>query len=393
MLNRLGFRMSDINTCRVLSIDGGGERGIIPNTFMQLFVQQWGINANEIWKYFDVITGSSIGGILASAYSYGLGLSDISSFFTTDGPWIFTTDSNNPSVTPSTLSKINTIIGGPLSNPTFYPSDVSGIGTMRLNTKLTSVFGTSTLQNLKTNTVITSFEKNDNNPEFSQNTNTPVYFSNSNIVPILQGQNNTIVDVAMSTSAAPLYFNPWSIGTNKYIDGGVTQNNPASFGLSIAKALKPTANRFCVLSLGTGLGDIGFPPATVMTKAKKEIAELNANPELFAYKYKLSTPQLEELRQLGNNLKVLEGANLIMYLLGAMTTGPQEITAQDLNIRANYTLENLYEYRLQYYLDSSVDTELDNTTTTATDYYTDSVTTYFNTDNQNISTFLGHLTA
>ena len=49
--------MSDPNTLRILSIDGGGVRGLIPNTFMELFVQQWGINPNEIWKYFDVITG------------------------------------------------------------------------------------------------------------------------------------------------------------------------------------------------------------------------------------------------------------------------------------------------------------------------------------------------
>jgi patatin-like phospholipase/acyl hydrolase len=376
-----------------LSIDGGGMRGYISTNFMELFVQQWGINPNQIWKYFDVITGSSIGGIQALAYSIGLAPSEINSFFTVDGPWIFTTSTSTPSSTPSTLTKINTIVGGPLSNPTFYPSTTAGIGTMRLNTKLTSVFGTNTLQNALTNVAITSFEKNDANPDFSQNTNTPIYFSNSNIVPILSGQNNLMVDVAMSTSAAPLYFPPWVIGTDSYIDGGVTQNNPASFGLAIGKALKPTANRFCVLSIGTGLGDVGFPATTTLNKAKKELLELNNNPKVYGEKWNLSNKQVSSLQSTMNNLGILEGANLIMYLIGAMTTGPQEIVAQELNIEAKYTLDNLFNYRMQYYLDPVLDTELDNSTPDILAYYKTSVTQYFNNDIANITNFIAHLSA
>ncbi len=86
--------MSDSNTVRVLSIDGGGMRGYISTNFMELFVQQWGINPNQIWKYFDVITGSSIGGIQALGYSLGIAPSEINSFFTVDGPWIFTTNAS-----------------------------------------------------------------------------------------------------------------------------------------------------------------------------------------------------------------------------------------------------------------------------------------------------------
>ncbi len=386
--------MSDSNTVRILSIDGGGMRGYISSNFMGLFVKQWGINPNEIWKYFDVITGSSIGGIQALAYSIGLAPSDINSFFTNDGPWIFTTSSTSPSSTPSTLTKVNTIVGGPFSNPTFYPSTTSGIGTMRLNSKLTSVFGTNTLQNALTNVLITSFEKNDVNPDFSQTTNTPVYFSNSSIVPILSGQSNSMVDVAMSTSAAPLYFPAWNIGANSYIDGGVTQNNPASFALAMGRSLKPTATRFCVLSIGTGLGDVGFPAptTTLLQKAKRELLELNSDPKAYGDKWKLSSKEVKNLQNAVGNLKALEGANLIMYLLGAMTTGPQEITAQELNIRANYTLDNLYYYRMQYYLQPDLDTELDDSTPAILAYYQNSVTQYFNNDIGNITNFIGHLT-
>ena len=385
--------MSDPNTVRVLSLDGGGMRGYISCVFMDLFVQQWGINPNEIWKYFDVITGSSIGGIQAMAYSIGLSPTDISGFFTNDGQWIFTTSTSTPSSQPSTLTKINTIVGGPFSDPTFYPSTTPGIGTMRLKSGLDTTFGSNTLQNALTNVVVTSFEKNDANPDYAQTTNTPVYFSNSGIVPVLSGQNTLMTDVGMATSAAPLYFAPWNIGADSYIDGGVTQNNPASFGLAVAKAIKPVANRCCVLSVGTGLGDVGFPPTTALAKAKKEIIDLNLDPKAYGEKWRLSSKQVKNLQTLANNLGALEGANLIMYLLGAMSTGPQEIAALELNIAANYTLSNLYNYRMQYYLQPDLDTELDDSTPAILAYYKSSVTDYFNSDISNITTFIGHLNA
>jgi patatin-like phospholipase/acyl hydrolase len=57
--------VADPNTIRVLSLDGGGMRGIFEAKFMEQFVQLWGINPNEIWKYFDVICGTSVGGLQA----------------------------------------------------------------------------------------------------------------------------------------------------------------------------------------------------------------------------------------------------------------------------------------------------------------------------------------
>lgn len=51
---------------RILQLDGGGIRGIISMQFLKMFCQQAKIQ-NPL-DYFDVITGSSIGGIC------GLGL-------------------------------------------------------------------------------------------------------------------------------------------------------------------------------------------------------------------------------------------------------------------------------------------------------------------------------
>ena len=384
----------DFNTIRVLSLDGGGMRGYVSANFLKSFVDLWGVNPNELWKYFDVISGSSIGGIMALALSFGKSPEELLTFFTEDGPWIFTTSSSTPSVMPSTLSKVNTIVGGPLSNPTFYPSTTDGIGTKRLKSKLDSVFGTSTMAELNTTTVITSFEKNNVDPDYGQDTNTPIYFSNSRVVPSLIGQDFNIVDVAMATSAAPLYFPSWPIGEDLYIDGGVVQNNPVGLALSIAKAKKPTAKRYCVLSIGTGLGDVGFPPeSSVKSRVKREIQDLRKDRKAFADKWRLSSKQLKEIEDLSNNLRALEGAYLIMYLLGVTTTGPQEVEAKELFIESNYTLEQMYYYRMQYYFEPSKNTEFDNSTPDILQYYKDATTDYFSNDIDNITTFLGHLTA
>ncbi len=371
-------------------------RGRYSARLMKNFVELWGINPNEIWKEFDIIAGASIGGIQAMGYAMGMSPDDLLPFFSEDGPWIFTTDPLNPSVMPSDLSKVNTIIGGPLSNPTFYPSDVPDIGTMRLKDKLTEVFGDTTLADLNTNVVITSFEKDDSNPDFAQFTNTPIYLSNvsNTIVPGLIGQNALAVDVAMATSAAPLYFAPYTFtlpdaeDPKTYIDGGVTQNNPASFALAVAKAIKPAANRFCILSVGSGLGDVGFPPE----EYKRQLLQFRENPELFAYNWKMPSWEMERLKQL-DLLGALEGAYLIMYLLGASIAGPQEIVAKQINIEANYTLSNQFECRMQAYLQQDLDTELDNSTPEILDYYDDAADEYTAENVESILSFIAHMDA
>jgi predicted acylesterase/phospholipase RssA len=329
------------------------------NHFMKLFVQQWGINANEIWKYFDVICGTSIGGILSLAYSYGLSPDENAAFFTNDGPWIFTirtaadvaTGSNNaslPSNRPDSTQKV--IMLG--QNDTFYNSVdpvLSNYGSTRMQTKLVSTFGTDTLQELKTNVII---------PTFDQSTKTFQLMSNLD-KPGFIGQDFKIVDVARATSAAPLYLPSYQ---NK-IDGGTYLNNPANLGLTLGKMNKKTANRFVVLSVGTGIGEYGF--------------EDDPSPNL---KAKTSFPYEDTVKSL-------------VQLLDIALTGPQEAVARDLYLRSNFTMENLFYYRFQPQLDANVNTELDNTDSTFLTYLTTTAETVFSNDNEKISTFIGHLTA
>lgn len=325
--------MSDPNTIRVLSMDGGGMRGIFTAKFMELFVQLWGIQPNEIWKHFDVICGTSVGGIQALGYANGLSPTDMISFFIDEGPWIFSTSSILPGVRATTLDKLATmILGG-----SFYPNT-------NLIDKLADQFGMQTMSDMKTNTLITSY---------NYDTDTPVLYSNIQF-PNSTGQNELVKNVALATSAAPLYLPRANWGTSNFVDGAVIKNNPATLGYALGQVVKPTANRVCVLSAGTGLSKIGF--------------------------HDTPTPPPDE-----------SNMSYIFSLIGICITGAQETDSQELNLVDLYSLDNIYTLRAQSLLDPMQDTELDNTTSEFTDYMQTAAVDYFQDNITSISNFLGHL--
>ena len=199
--------MADPRTLRILELDGGGERGYMSLKFLQRFVGQWGIDPREIWKNFDIICGTSIGGIMALALAFGKSLDELEPFFVNDGPWVFTirtagdvaigsNDASEPSNRPNTAQKALILA----DNDQFYRSvsSSSNYGSARLKSALLGEFGNSTLQDLKTNILV---------PSYQNDTNSPVLFSNLNF-PDFIGQNELISNVALATSAAPIYLPP-----------------------------------------------------------------------------------------------------------------------------------------------------------------------------------------
>jgi predicted acylesterase/phospholipase RssA len=352
-----GFKM-DINTVRVLSFDGGGVRGYLSLKFLQRFVQQWGINPNELWKYWDVISGTSIGGIMALAIAFGKNLDELEPFFLSEAKRIFTIrsiltgcDADSDSNRPNTLQKIALLV---LNDP-FYKSACepdagnSNYGSNILQQALVNIFGTATMADLKTKVVIPSYEKD---------TGKYVMFSNY-ADPMFKGQNETIVNVARATSAAPAYFPEHTFNGHRYGDGGVYQNNSSSIALAEAKAIKTSAIRGCVLSLGTGIGEMGFDNPTtagLLTSTDSAIKELFA-------------------------------------LFDIASTGGQESVDFDLRLRSKRSLEQLHYYRFQPKLDLTINTELDNSDVTFLNYMADTANIIFVNDNANITNFLGKLIA
>jgi hypothetical protein len=227
------------------------------------------------------------------------------------------------------------------------------------------------MSSLQTNVVIPTYKVNlrDDNTLSSG-----VYTLCSNVnTPGFVAQNELISNVALSTSAAPFYLPSLNIDNvpqinnptylnGRYIDGGLYQNNPSNFGRNVAQSLKPTANRCCILSLGTGLGEMGFDDPTVASTRLVDSDPLITISNLFS-------------------------------LFDVASTGGQESVAKSSLFESQYPLTTLYNYRFQPVLDPTLDTELDNTSDAILMYYADTSQQWWNDDQQNINTFIGHLLA
>ncbi len=363
--------MSDPNTIHILSLDGGGERGYLSTQFLAKFVQLWGVDPGKLFEQFDVICGTSVGGILALSLAFGKSINDGAAFFTDQGPYIFSLGTSGippPSSPPIPLIRPNAVEKAALlaADIPFYQSSGTyefEYGAGLLTATIENEFGTNTLQELSTNVIIPSYE---------YDTNRYVLFSNL-LYPDFIGQDELISNVALATSAAPAYLPPKVFNTHTYLDGGIYQNNPAEFGRTLAQMIKPTATRCCLLSIGTGLGEIGFDTGSplMLDQRVSDVTDVISTESLMAF----------------NTISTL------FALFGIAQTGGQESVAKNMFLESTYTLNKFYYYRFQPVLDPNIDTELDNADPATLAYYDTVADDYFNNDIQNISAFLGHLTA
>ena len=71
---------------RILSLDGGGIRGVFPAAFLARLEDHL---EHPIGRYFDLIAGTSTGGIIAIGLGLGLSAADILKLYAEQGPAIF----------------------------------------------------------------------------------------------------------------------------------------------------------------------------------------------------------------------------------------------------------------------------------------------------------------
>jgi patatin-like phospholipase/acyl hydrolase len=215
---------------RILSIDGGGIRGIVTTVMMQRLKNTPGLDG--FLDSVDLIAGTSTGGLLALGIARGLALQDIRDLYVNDGPDIFDD------------SWIDDLLDlGKLRGADYK------IGPMRRVFKRV-LGGNTTLGQLQKRVLITAFDMDNENPDELERTWKPKLFHN------FSGDGNDRAELAykvgMYTAAAPTYFP----SVDGYIDGGVYANNPSMCALAQTqdKRYRPTPriNEVVMLSLGTG---------------------------------------------------------------------------------------------------------------------------------------------
>ncbi len=178
-----------IKPFRILSISGGGLRGVIPAKILAELEASTGKRINES---FDLIVGSSIGGILALALT---------------APTRLTADT----MVSLFQHKAQTIF--PPGGKALFGPKYDGLG---LQETLNMVLGNLVLPQ-HTPVAVTAF---------NLRTQSPVIFSSSSLVK------ERSLDAALATSAGPTFF-PAHMDM---VDGGTIANNPSVVAISQAIA-------------------------------------------------------------------------------------------------------------------------------------------------------------
>ena len=179
---------------KILTIDGGGIKGIFAASFLAEIEKRCGV---EIGCYFDLIAGTSTGAIIAAALANGISAQTVLKLYLEKGEKIF--------------SKTNKV-----------PLFTTKYETEPLQTALEEVFGDSKLNECKTRLVI---------PAFNLQTGETRVFKTLHSKDLYIDGDLRIVDCLLATTAAPLFFEPHEMHGGIYIDGGVGANNPATIAL------------------------------------------------------------------------------------------------------------------------------------------------------------------
>jgi patatin-like phospholipase/acyl hydrolase len=191
---------------QVLALDGGGYRGLFAAQVLAEWERQLG---RPIASCFDLIVGTSTGGIIALGLASGMPASALVDFYVEDGKRIF----------PSRWSARRFWSG---ARHWF----VAKYNPSALEASLRHRFGEKTLAELTTPVVIPSFKLQEGKHWYFK---TPHFSGN------LVDHRRPVWEVARATSAAPTYFPAFcSSESEVFIDGGVLANNPSMVGYLVS---------------------------------------------------------------------------------------------------------------------------------------------------------------
>jgi patatin-like phospholipase/acyl hydrolase len=223
----------------ILSIDGGGIRGIIPAMLLAAVEQSLG---KPLGDAFDLVAGTSTGGIIACAVFAGVALARVLDLYTIEGGAIF---------------------GRPLLRRFFTLFGLFGsrYGAAALERALVAVLADRTLsqETRRTALLVPSYcirlpRPIDLDYDGVAEGASAMFFKSRNAT----GGDFLLRDICRATSAAPVYFPPAKIRDlrapgHEYVcvDGGVHSNNPAADALAEAQRLWP-GDAVTLVSVGTG---------------------------------------------------------------------------------------------------------------------------------------------
>jgi uncharacterized protein len=218
---------------KILSIDGGGIKGIFPATLLAEIEERY-LGGGSVAEHFDLITGTSTGGIIALGLSIGMPARMIAALYVEHGGEIFAAPRF-----------------GWLGRKWRWWRDLARYRYDRavLSDLLLQIFGDRKFEEAKSRLCIPSCDgrfgdvyvfKTPHHPDFEKD------------------RHEQMTTVAMATAAAPTYFQPLDAEGYRFIDGGLWANNPIMVGVVDALSCFDldvstwTATRFACSAWGAG---------------------------------------------------------------------------------------------------------------------------------------------
>lgn len=207
----------------ILSLDGGGVKGLFSAAVLAKIEEDHSVSAVD---HFDLIVGTSTGGIIAIALGLGVTPAELVKFYTEHGPRIFEDAAHG---------RLRAFA---------HCLRRRKYGNTPLRKSLRAVFGDQLLGQSKKRLVIPTYNlgrdevrlfKTAHHPRLKRDWKIPAW------------------QIAMATSAAPTFFPAWrGIENQRLVDGGVWANNPTLIGIIEARSLLGAElDQIRVLSLGT----------------------------------------------------------------------------------------------------------------------------------------------
>lgn len=210
---------------KILSIDGGGIRGVIPCVILDFFEQQL---SKPLSQVFDLMAGTSTGGIISLGLAkpeQPFSAQEMLELYQKKGEEIFA--KRQQSFWTWLAKGIRIPYLFKLSDYVHRPYDATGIEAI-----LREYFEDKTLRNTATDVFV---------PTHDIESGRPFYFS-TRLAKAHEKENYRLSEVARATSAAPTYFEPTinqydNEQETAFIDGGVFANNPALLAYCEAKEI------------------------------------------------------------------------------------------------------------------------------------------------------------
>lgn len=194
---------------KILSLNGGGVRGLFTISVLaeieRIIEDKTGASNVKVGDYFDLITGTSIGGIMALGLAYGKSARELETIFKEKASLIFPKRNRYFSYLKLPFTALYS------SKP--------------LRDTVVSMIGESvTFNDLERRVMIPAVNLSTGKPQFFKTPHNPQFNRDGRL---------KLIDAAMATSAAPTYFSPhYCTDLSSYFaDGGLVANNPSFIGL------------------------------------------------------------------------------------------------------------------------------------------------------------------